>query len=76
MLTRALTLMHRCSLHINLFAWTVLGVAFAVVTPSTRAATLPDHRAYELVTRYSRDGTKVGLNSVERYFICGSEWWR
>ncbi len=44
----------------------VLGLAVAcVAAASTAAQTLPDNRAYELVTRYEEDGREVGLSGVE-----------
>jgi hypothetical protein len=45
--------------------WIVAVVALMGVVASAAAAALPDHRAYELVSRYEEGGHEKGLNGLE-----------
>jgi hypothetical protein len=45
--------------------WATIGLSFAVLVSSAQAVTLPDHRAYELVTRFEENGREAGLSGVE-----------
>jgi hypothetical protein len=49
----------------SLMAWIVSLLAVASLLTPLAAAALPDHRAYELVTRYEAGGHESGLNGVE-----------
>jgi hypothetical protein len=45
--------------------WIVAVVAVMGVVASAASAALPDHRAYELVSRYEENGHEKGLNGLE-----------
>jgi hypothetical protein len=54
-------------------ATALFGLALALLVASSAAAqSLPDKRAYELVTRYAENGTEVGLGSADPDFTAGA----
>jgi hypothetical protein len=54
-------------------ATALFGLALALLVASSAAAqSLPDKRAYELVTRYAENGTEVGLGSAYPDFTAGA----